>query len=228
MRRYFVLAALAIAVLGTSGGCSDSPTSFSDDAILLPATLSEALQLADQIAGEWSENAQLARIGGGFTVMNAEGRARNHTFVYFARDGRIRRKLDLHLISGVPWQFDQIVSEPDPPLDLTGLSGSDVVIPAAINFAELVNEAFPDSIPIPENFSARLSSRPVWPEPGGTDDPTNVAWRVDFLVSQVNPASGAIVWYSSARFYYRPESQELELLGTAIPNQPELYPFPTL
>lgn len=228
MRRRFALSALVVAVLAGGGGCSDSPTSFSDDALRLPATLGEAQRLADQIAGEWSENAQLARIGGGFTVMNSDGRARNHSFVYFARDGRIRRKLDLHLISGVPWHFDQIVSEPDPPLDLTGLSGSDIVIPAAINFAEVINEAFPDSIPIPEDFSARLSSRAVWPEPGGPDDPQEVAWRVDFLVSQVNPSSGAVVWYSSARFYYRPESQELELLGTVIPNQPELYPFPTL
>jgi hypothetical protein len=226
-RRAF--AALAgLALLAAGAGCSsDSPAGLTDDAMPLPATLFEAMTLAQAEARRWSENAQVARIGGGFTVMDAEGRARDHTFVWFARDGQIRRRLDQHLFSGVPWQIDQRVSEPDPPLDLSLYLDSDVMVPAAINVAEEINaQAMTDSIPITESFSARLSSRPAWPEPVGGVSADSVAWRVDFLELAPSPTNGTLVWWSTARFYFDPRTGEL--YEAVVPNQRELYPLPNL
>ncbi|MCA9753114.1 MAG: hypothetical protein KC591_13045 [Gemmatimonadetes bacterium] len=226
LRRPAVLAALLACALG-AGACSDGPpTALSDDAIELPATLLEAKRLADRQAADWSPTAQLLWIGGGFTVLDADGRGRNHTFFYYARFGLMHRRLDMHLFSAAPWAFDRPTSPPAALLDLTDVVDTDVVVPAAIAYAESINVAHPDSIPIPESFAARLSAEPAWPEPQNVSDPADsVAWRVDFLVEQVHPSSGARVWYSTARFYFQPRTAAL--FGTVVPDQPQLYPYPS-
>jgi hypothetical protein len=226
--RLFPGAALAALVaLAVAGGCaSDGPYSVSDEGIPLPATVFEAFRLAASEAATWSENAQVTSVGGGFTVLDGDGRGRNHTFAFHARDGQIRRRLDMHLFGGIPYQIDTRIQAPPPPLSIPDYVDTDVAVPAAINVALEINAMFPDSIPVPESFAARLSSRPAWPEPISIDQPADsVAWRVDFLLMQVFPASGAEVWWSTARFYLDPRTGQL--YGTVVPDQPELYPFPS-
>ena len=80
-------------------------------AILLPATLKEAMVLADRVAGEWSEGAYVTELGGGFTIMDANGGSTNHSFVYHARDGAIRRVMNLHILGGIVWHDDRFAAE---------------------------------------------------------------------------------------------------------------------
>ena len=223
-----VAAMAALTTLAAIAGCvSESPYSLSDEGMPLPATVLEALPLATFEAVRWSENAQVTSMGGGFTVLDSEGRGRNHTFAFHARDGRIRRRLDMHLFGGIPYQFDTQIQGPPPPLDIPQYVDSDVAVAAAIDIALEINAVTPDSIPpVPESFAARLSSRPAWPEPQSVDQQADsVAWRVDFLLLQVFSGSGAEVWWSTARFYLDPRTGEL--YGTVVPDQPELYPFPS-
>jgi hypothetical protein len=226
LRRWLLGALIAVAPCGS--GCGDDPASYSSDALLLPATVTDAYRFADALAREWAQNAFVTSMGGTFAVMDSLGRARNHSFVFHARDGAIHRRLSLHLIDGTPWMNDVIVPEPPPRfVQVESLVDSDAVIGLAINLAQLANEAKPDSIPVPVEFAARLLSVPVFPEPGTDPDPnTEVAWRVDFLELDVLESSNSLVYWSTARFYFEPYAGTL--LGEPVlpPSGRELYPFP--
>lgn len=227
-RARHVAAGLGLTAALCTAGCGDDPASYSNDALLLPATVTEAYRFADALAHEWSPSAFVTSMGGSFAVMDSLGRARNHSFVFHARDGQIYRRLTIHLIEGTPWMQDMIVPEPPPPfVQVESLIDSDVAIGLALNLAQLVNEAHPDSIPIPVEFAARLQSVPVYPEPGTDPDPnTEVAWRVDFLELDVLESSNSLVYWSTARFYFDPYSGTLFGQPVLPPTGRELYPFP--
>jgi hypothetical protein len=221
-------AGFTILALAAAAGCSEPGHEFLDDRMVLPATLFDALELTDQLARDWSENAYVTELGGGFTVMNAAGEARNHSFEYFTREGFTTRRLTVHLIGGAPWMLDSPAAFPDPPFDrLEDIVDSDVVVVAAINWAEQANSVTPDSIPVPELFAARLSSLVVWPEPiPGGASPDSIAWRVDFLEEDFLPESGSLVYWSTARFYFQPTSGD-SLGEPVLPaGGRELYPRP--
>ncbi len=219
LTRRFALAA-AFASTALSGCGSDSPLEYGADALILPATLGEALPLALSEARAEEEGAYVTRLGGGFTVMDEGGRGPNHTFIFHARAGRgVLRRITVHLFHGSPWVDVVTVPEAPAPFDSTELVlDSDDVVERAIQLAPQ------HGIALTPAFAARLSAVPVWPEPeNATDVSTNVAWRVDFLVLQ--PLGNTSVYFSAARFYFDPT--DAELLGPPEePATPELYPFP--
>lgn len=193
------------------GGCSssDAPFELDEGSIELPATLLEAHPLAAKLAREESPNAYVTEMGGGFTIMDAQGRARNHSFVFHSTEGQlVFRRIFVDLIGGSPWVMEENVGPPPQPfIDLDAIGDSDLAIAAALNIAHEINSAQPDSIPIPELFAARIRSTAQWPEQAGssTADP-QIAWRVDFLV-ELPPASdptGVPIPWSTARFYFTP------------------------
>jgi hypothetical protein len=202
-------------------GCgSDDPIEYGDDALLLPATLGEALPLATSEARAREEGAYLTRLGGGFTVLDEGGQGANHTFVFHTRATRgVLRRITVHLFHGSPWVDVVTVPEAPPPFDAAELSlDSDAVVERAIQLAPIY------AVALAPAYSARLSTVPSWPEPESvTDVGTDVAWRVDFLVLQ--PIGNTTVYFSSARFYFDPESGDL-LGPPEHPASPELYPFP--
>ena len=227
-RRARARASLVLLALAGSA-CSDgNPASYSADALLLPATALEAYRFADALARDWDENAFVTTMGGSFAVMDSLGRARNHSFVFHARDSAVHRRLTIHLIGGTPWLQDVIVPEPPPRfVQIESLIDSNAAIALAINLALHANETTPDSIPVPVEFAARLLSTPVFPEQGTDPEPnTEVAWRVDFLVFETLESSSTLVYWSTARFYFDPYSGQL--LGDPVlpPTGRELYPFP--
>jgi len=211
------LAAVAAALL--VGGCSSSDTPFEldDDALGLPATLKEAHALASRLARETSDRAYVTELGGKFTIMDRDGRARNHSFVFHAVDGQlVFRRIEVDLIGGSPWILAETVGPPPPAFpDLEAIGDSDDAIAAALGRAELINAANPDSIPIPEIFAARIRSSPQWPEnsSNSTEEP-QVAWRVDFLEQMPPPsgATGVVVPWSTARFYFTVDLELLEMI----------------
>jgi hypothetical protein len=209
-------------LLAAAAGCSDgNPASFSDTAVRLPATLKEALPLADTIAREWNPNAFVAALGGGFTVGDEEGRSRNHSFVYYARFGPTSlRKLTIDFINATPWTLETIVGSAPFPFRDRAFLDSDDVVGVCRDLADLLNQNG-TVIPAAEAYAPRLLSVAVWPEPGPQTTPDTVAWRVDFLILTEGP-QGAPVWYSVARFYVDP--WDGQFLGSpVVPVQPELY-----
>ena len=126
-----------------------------------------------------------------------------------------------------PWLNPVTVSEPDLPFEhLESFIDSDLAVAAAINQAGEANAVTPDSIPVTPLFAARLSSVPAWPEPFGAVIADSVAWRVDFLEEDIHPITQSLVYWSTARFYFQPQSASL--LGEPIlpASGRELYPFP--
>lgn len=218
-----VLRRLSVATLAAAlAGCSDdNPATFSEGAVLLPATLKEALPLADAVAREWNEQAFLAGLGGGLTVADGEGRSRNHSFVYYARFGPTSlRKLTIDFVNAVPWTRDTPVAAPPMPFRDRDFLDSDDVVDACRALAASLNENG-TVIPAAQSYAARLLSIPVWPEPGPQSTPNTIAWRVDFLVLKEGP----LVWLSVARFYVDPWTGQF--LGQPIvanPSDPPLYP----
>jgi hypothetical protein len=222
--------AIGVALTGASGCLSTDPSAqYSRGAIILPATLLEAYSLAEELALDWSPNAFVTSLGGGFTVMDETGGARNHSFVFHARDRFTHRRLTVHLFGGSPWMIDAAVGPPPARfVDFEEMIDSDVAVAAAINLAELANSVTPDSISVPEEFAARLLSTSVWPEaaPGDQVAANTVAWRVDFLELDVLEQTEVPVYWSTARFYFDPYTGEL--LGEPVfpASGREIYPFP--
>ena len=227
MRRAAALSVLALTGLTLASCSSDQAVSYGEEDILLPATLKEAMVLADRVAGEWSEGAYVTELGGGFTLMDATGRATNHSFVYHARDGAIRRVMNLHILGGIVWHDDRVnPGAPDPPFqDLDSIADSDAAVAVAINLAESINAANADSIPVTELFAAALLSRNQWPPPS-IGPAEELAWRVDFIVLRPVPPNTVPVPFSTVRFYLEPET--LEPLGDPVVPAfgPELYSGP--
>lgn len=219
IRRVGALAALLLLV----AGC-DKEFEFSNDAMILPATLFDGLPLANEMARQWSENAHLVRMGGGFAVMDRHGAAVNHTYEYQARFGFTSRKLTVNLIAGMPWTNDVTISSIDPPfVDFEMFVDSDAVVAAAVQRADAINAQHPDSIPVPEIFAARLSTLPAWPE-RRDGVPEFLAWRVDFLEEDIFEGTQSLVYWSTARFYFLPTDED-SLLGYTIPLAGrEVYP----
>jgi hypothetical protein len=213
--RSWIAPLLALAVTGCG---SDTPFSYSEDALALPGTIFDALPLATAQARAESPGAYVARMGGGFTVMDDQGRAWNHSFLFYAHEGRILRKITVHLIHGSPWVMAETVPEvPRPFADSTLALDSDSVVKRAVQLAPS------HGLTLPSHYAARLSTVPAWPEPQDASQTGDViAWRVDFLTLQ--PISGSTVYFSAARFYFDPVTGEE--LGVVISNPPELYPFP--
>jgi len=214
------LALLAVA------GCGGSEYELSPEGMHLPATLLEGLPLANALALEWAEGAYLVRLGGGFTVMNDRGEARNQTYHYHARIGFSMRKLTVNVIGGMPWTRETTVQSLDPPfVDFESFVDSDAAVTQSIAWADSINAAYPDSIPVPAIFAARLASIKVWPEPVFPVQSDSVAWRVDFLEEDVYPPTGSLVYWSTARFYLHPRTEEK--LGYVVPRSGrEIYPRP--
>jgi hypothetical protein len=224
-------AARLLAGLGAvaGAGCgSEDPTSFSGDAMLLPATLFEALPLAAQIARDWNEAAFATSLGGGYTVMDPEGRALNHSFEFHARFGLQWRRLCVDLINGTPWTLESTVPSPPPSFRTLDVFDSDAAVGFAIDMAELINADDPGAIPSAQWFAARLRSEAVWPEPVSVAIPADsVAWRVDFLqLDAFSSTDSTPVWWSLARMYIDPD--DALFLGDPVipPTGRELYPFP--
>jgi hypothetical protein len=212
----------AAALAAGAAACSDeNPATFSDGAVILPATLKEALALADTIALDWNDGAYLAGLGGGFTVGDEEGRSRNHSFVYYARFGPTSlRKLTIDFINATPWTLETVVGSAPFPFPDRDFLDSDEVVGVCVDLAEMLNQNG-QVIPDATNYAARLLSIPVWPEPGPQSSPSEIAWRVDFLVLTNGPQDTP-VWYSVARMYVDPWNGQF--LGQAVvPVQPELY-----
>jgi hypothetical protein len=168
------------------------------------------------------------RLGGGFTVMNSLGEARNHTYHYNARIGFSMRKLTVDLIGGIPWTVESTVTSLDPQfVGFAQFMDSDAAVAAALRRADELNAAHPtgDSIPIPDIFAARLASVKVWPEPRPPATPDSVAWRIDFLEEDIFDPTQVPVYWSTARFYVQPRTGEM--MGHVVPpSGRELYPWP--
>jgi hypothetical protein len=212
-------ALLAGVLLALQGCASDAPFEYGEDALLLPATLGDALPLAEAQARAEYPNAYLTRMGGGFTVEDEQGRSHNHSFIFHARVGPSRYQIDVHLIHGSPWVQTRTETDPPPPFAEADLVlDSDGVVTRAIQLAPL------NGVPLTGVYSARLSTTPAWPEPENVNDPGDrIAWRVDFLVLQ--PSGATTVYFSTARFYFDPRTGDL-LGSPVVPSDPELYPFP--
>ncbi len=214
--------AAALAALILLGGCAEeTPLEYGRDALLLPATLGEALPLALAQAREVAAGAYVTRLGGGFSVMDAAGRSSSHTFVFHARvASQTFRRITVHLIHGSPWVSDVPVPPPDAPApfepeELT--LDSDGVVARTVQLAPSYGVGPGDA------YAARLSAVPAFPEPPGSGG--LVAWRVDVLVLQ-EAGDGPPVYFSAARFYFDSVTAEL-LDDPVIPaNGPELYPYP--
>jgi hypothetical protein len=220
-------------------GCGED-FSVSDDAVPMPGTLQEAFPLALRVASDWSDDgivdasdgstfAFIQSAGGGFTVMDANGRARNHSFQFHSR--RKLKNLTVHLFGGIPWTQEVTDPVPPPPIfvalrPFSELLDSDVVVPAAIEQAASLNALHPDSIPAATDYAARMLSIPVWPEQEFVGQETDsLAWRVDFLVVAPFGGSGTTTYFSVARFYSHPISGQF-LGDPVVPPEPEVYPFP--
>jgi hypothetical protein len=225
------------AVLAT--GCGDE-FSTSENALLLPASLLEAYSVALAVANDWADDIFVRTpggggynfvqsAGGGYAVMDAQGRSHNHSFQFHSV--QMDRRLTVHLFEGIPWTQDVGDAIPPPPIFVNfvpyeQLLDSDVIVPAAIERAAAINTQFPDSIPSATDYAARLLSIPTWPEPENvTDEPDSVAWRVDFLIQQEYTGAGGVTYFSNARFYIHPITGQ-HLGAPVVPDVPELYPFP--
>ncbi|MFN8179352.1 MAG: hypothetical protein U0167_15585 [bacterium] len=217
--------ALAGALGLLAAGCGDTPFEYSRDALRLPATLKEALPLATLEAQRENPSAFVARLGGGLAVMDDHGRSFDHTFIFYAHDHNILRKITVDLIHGTPWLKAETVPLADghpfvhPDTDLS--LDSDSVVERAIQLAPQYG------VDLAPHYAARLSSVPAFPEPHDVTEIGDViAWRVDFLVI----GTGSTAYFSYARFYFDPATGDLlHATGAQNPVKPpqaELYPFP--
>jgi hypothetical protein len=210
----------ALCCIFAAGCASDAPLEYGEDALILPATVLEALPLALAEAQAEEPNAYVTRLGGGFTVLDEAGRGSNHSFLFHARAARgVLRRVTVHLVHGSPWVDVVTVPDAPPPFDPAELTiDSDAVIERAIQLAPQYGIALTPA------YGARLSAIASWPEPENASDPgSEIAWRVDFLVLQ--PLGNTSVYFSTARFYFHPT--DADLLGPPEhPPGPELYPFP--
>jgi len=226
--------ALLAGLAGAGCSSSDSPLEYSDDAVLLPATVREMYTVAYDLAREVSDRAYVTKMGGGFAIMNSEGRARHHSFIFHAQEGQaVYREITIHLIAGSSWITERSVPPPPPPfVDFDELADSDAAVARALAVADSLNAIAPGSIPVPPGrgdpsayeFAAKISSVPQWPEPGsGNPADPRIAWRVDFLTEAVVGSSGVLVPFSTVRFYFEPVT--LDPLDDPIVST-ELYPRP--
>ncbi len=218
----------AVAAVGLLAGCSsDTPFEIDEDAVTFPATVKEAFAVAEGVALDWSEKAYVARLGGEFTVLDAEGRGRNHSFTFYARNGTISEKLVVHILSGAPYTRDDRVPVPEPSFrDFDAIVDTDAAVAIAINEALAWNEANPDdALTIPDRFGARLLSLPVWPlvAAGGSTPREDLAWRIDFLVEDEGGDPPRLIWWSLGRVYLDPMSGQA--LGEPVipPSGREAY-----
>ena len=192
---------------------SDAPYELGADTVSFPATALDAYRVAATFAKDWSPNAYPARLGGDFTVFEADGTSRNHSFLFYARDGFTLRELTVHLFSGAPYTFDRTVTDaPGAFPDFESLIDSDVAIALAVNVVEAWNlDDRNPPVEITRNFAARIGSWPVWPLKSAENPvPEDIAWRVDFLipVEVENETPKRDEWWSVARVYLDPESGE--------------------
>ncbi len=236
-RRRALLGAVAMTVVAV--GCGDD-FSTSESALLLPASVQEAYPVALAVAYDWMDDVFfrvpggggydfVQSAGGGFAVLDASGRGRNHSFQFHSR--RAGANLVVHLLEGIPWTQEISDAVPPPPIlvhfvPFDRLLDSDVVVPSAIERAQLINTQFPDSIPAATDYAARLLSIPTFPEPAFVgDEADSIAWRVDFLIEQEFQSAGGISYGSVARFYIHPQTGQ-HLGAPVVPTNPQLYPFP--
>jgi hypothetical protein len=220
--------AAALLIMLAIVSCSSEDFEVDPNALVLPGTLLEAYPIALTVARDWSDDVFVQSAGGGFTVMDAAGRADNHSFQFHSR--RRLKNLTVHLFGGIPWTQDITDPIPPPPLFVNfvpydRLLDSGDVVPSAVGRAAQINAQFPDSIPPAQDYAARLLSIPVWPEAECVGDPRpdSLAWRVDFLVD--SESGGGTTHFSAARFYIHPRTGE-HLGRPVVPPQPQLYPFP--
>ncbi len=214
---------IALAVGLLLGGCAEeTPLEYGHDALLLPATLQDALPLALAQARQVAPGAYVTRLGGGFSVMDAAGRGSSHSFVFHARVApQTFRRITVHLVHGSPWVSDVPVPPPDAPAPFEPeelVLDSDSVVERTVQLAPSYGVLPADA------YAARLSAVPAYPEPPGAAA-SLVAWRVDVLVLR-EAGDGPPVYFSAARFYFDPGTAEL-LDDPVIPaTGPELYPYP--
>jgi hypothetical protein len=209
------LAAVLAALAG--GGCADSGVEVAPEGFVLPATLEEALPLAEAVAHDWDGDAYVFCLGGGYTFTDTTGRSRNHSYRFYSR--RLERRLDVHLFEGTPWGEDE--SKWPPP---TPLSAVDVQVTSDEAVRVAVATAADLRLDVSDDLSARLFSFPVWPENfSGLDGATDsVAWRIDFLEMRWFPGMEDTVAYSQARIYVHVETGDT--LGIEVSDPPIVYP----
>ena len=207
-----------VLVGGLSGGCADSGVEYSESAFLLPASLEEALPLAEALAREWNERAYLYCLGGGYTVTDTTGRGRTLSSRFYST--QMHRRLNVHLFAGTPWLEDEYHWPPPTPMSAVPAQvSSDEAVQVAVAVAEELR------LDVPSTLCPKLLSYPVWPEViGGTSQVTDsVAWRVDFIEKRYFPGYEDSVAWSIARVYVHVVSGDT--LGVIF-GQPIPYPNP--
>lgn len=196
-------------------GCSDSGFEVGEERLPLPTTLEQALPGAVALAREWEPDGTLYGMGGGYTVMDADGLSFNHSFRFYSLAAR--RALDLHFFAGTAWAEERTGLGSFPaPLDAVLDRGSRLTSDVAIHRAI---DAAVDSVPrleLPERCTAELLSYPVWPErQSGFSVSDSLAWRVDFL--EENWETGRMQWVSAARVYVHPVTGEIfQVMGRPL------------
>lgn len=211
------------------GACSQDDYQFDSDTVHWPASIREAYPVARGVAQDWAPDVFIQSVGGGFGVMDADGRAQNHSFQFHSR--RKLQNLKVHLFAGIPWTQAETDVVTPPPIAVNFVLfenltvDSDDVVPQSIDWAFEVNQAHPDSIPGGTDYSARLLSIPAWPERPLPQVGDSLAWRVDFLIEDTFSGAGGRTYFSVARFYFHPRTGE-RLGHPVVPVQPEVYPFP--
>jgi hypothetical protein len=213
------IAALALAgLLALTAGCADHGFEVTDEGLTLPAPLERALVPADAFAKDWDEDAYLWEMGGGYTTTDAQARGYDHTFRFYspARE----RRLDVHLFAGSIWAEETVQPRPVAARPLFGILPAPITSEEAMALAvTALGDSLP-AVPMPHDFSARLSSVPVWPErlqSGAVTD--SVAWRIDALEKRFN-SQGLPVWWSLVRIYVHPGTGEV----FEVVNSPQVYP----
>ena len=213
------------------GACAESGFEIHEEGYELADSLEQVLPSALAIAHEWEENAYLASLGAGYTILDREGKGHNHSFQFYSR--RNERRLDVHLFSGMHWSESEIVPRteaPAPIYEIRDPMPSSEIIPLAIAAAEdsfprvFWNNTNPDGWIIDEDLlSARLFPEKSWPERISADEQADsVAWRVDFLESRVT--DGTPRWWSVMRVYLRPETGEVFEVIDPTDRPPQVYP----
>ncbi len=208
----------AVLASGLTGGCADSGVEYSENAFLLPATLEDALPLAEALAREWNERAYLYGLGGGYTVTDTTGRGRTLSYRFYST--QMHRRLNVHLFAGTPWLEDEY--HWPPPTQMSAVPrevDSEEAVRVAVDVAEELH------LDVPSLLCPKLLSYPVWPEViGGTSQVTDsVAWRVDFIEKRYFPGYEDSVAWSIARVYVHVVSGDT--LGVIF-GHPIPYPNP--
>lgn len=210
--------ALLVGGLALAGcGSVTDPEYTADDLPRFPATMLEALPIAQAAAEREGEGVRPTTFGGGFFVTDERGVARelSYRFRVFV-DGQ-QRNVEVDLFEGLPRVrvTDPIGVIPVVPVE--AIQDSDALVRKAIG------EGILAGVTIPEFFAPYLAGRAAWPEPeaGSTDVPTEFASRVDFLELRRNDDTGDDIWWSTARFYFEPFTGEF--LGSIVPDQPQVW-----